>query len=177
MNFSYIDPQTGQTYSLTLEAQADGAFVVRLDGRAYRVRATRDGAHGWRLHIDGQPVRAFVAAEGAARYVQAGDAAARMLTVPETQRTRRRATGGTVSGEAALMAQMPGQIIEVYAQAGDPVTTGQTLAVLEAMKMELRVVAPLDGVVGAVHVRKGAVVARDQRLFDIRPADQNQRET
>lgn len=50
---------------------------------------------------------------------------------------------------------------------GDTVTRGQTLVLLEAMKMELRIAAPLDGQVRAVHCAAGQVVERGQILIEL----------
>ena len=53
---------------------------------------------------------------------------------------------------------MPGVVIDVRCQPGDDVTAGQTLVVLEAMKMEHHVNAPADGRVAEVRVVKGQQV-------------------
>ena len=53
---------------------------------------------------------------------------------------------------------MPGTILDVKVKAGDAVKTGQTLCVLEAMKMENEIPAPHDGTVAQVTVNKGATV-------------------
>jgi pyruvate carboxylase subunit B len=62
---------------------------------------------------------------------------------------------------------MPGQVRAVNVQAGDPVTKGQTLLLLEAMKMEIRVQAPMDGVVKRLIVKQGQTVEREQVLIEI----------
>jgi len=53
---------------------------------------------------------------------------------------------------------MPGVVIDVRCQPGDDVTAGQTLIVLEAMKMEHTIAAPRDGTVAAVHYAPGDLV-------------------
>ena len=50
---------------------------------------------------------------------------------------------------------MPGKIVATPARAGDAVTKGQPVVVLEAMKMEHALVAPFDGVVGEIGVSVG----------------------
>lgn len=57
-----------------------------------------------------------------------------------------------------VKAPMPGNILDVKVKAGDKVTNGQCLVVLEAMKMENEIPAPKDGVVTSVLVAKGATV-------------------
>ena len=61
------------------------------------------------------------------------------------------------SGEA-VAAPMPGTILKVNVAAGQAVKAGDTLCVLEAMKMENEIKAPRDGVVNTVAVQKGASV-------------------
>ena len=53
---------------------------------------------------------------------------------------------------------MPGNILDVSCTVGQAVTAGQTLIVLEAMKMENEILAPRDGTVAQVVTTKGAVV-------------------
>ena len=71
--------------------------------------------------------------------------------------------------QAGLEATMPGQVISVGIKEGDVVTKGQTLVILEAMKMELRVQAPYAGRVQRVLVKTGQVVERGQQLIEVTP--------
>ena len=58
----------------------------------------------------------------------------------------------------SLVAPMPGSVVRVHVSAGDPVTAGQVLVVLEAMKMEHSITAPTDGVVAELNASEGAQV-------------------
>ena len=53
---------------------------------------------------------------------------------------------------------MPGNILDVRVKAGDAVKAGDVLLILEAMKMENEIMAPVAGTVSAVNVTKGASV-------------------
>ena len=64
---------------------------------------------------------------------------------------------------------MPGQVVSVDVQAGDTVAKGQTLVILEAMKMEVRVQAPYAGRIRRVNVQTGQVVERGQQLVEMEP--------
>ncbi|MGV9008723.1 acetyl/propionyl/methylcrotonyl-CoA carboxylase subunit alpha [Brevundimonas sp.] len=70
---------------------------------------------------------------------------------------------GTAS-DGSLRAPMPGKIVATPAKAGDIVTKGQSIIVLEAMKMEHALVAPFDGEVGAVNAAVGDQVGADTVL-------------
>ena len=70
-----------------------------------------------------------------------------------------------------LTAPMPGRVLEVQATAGDRVTAGQTMIVLEAMKMEHRMTAPFDGTVIEVRVGTGEQVENGAILMVIEPTD------
>ena len=65
---------------------------------------------------------------------------------------------------------MPGVVVVVEVTAGDVVTQGTTLVVVEAMKMENRVMAHCDGTVTAVHCRVGDNVGVGDVLVEIEPA-------
>ncbi|KQS54176.1 methylcrotonoyl-CoA carboxylase [Brevundimonas sp. Leaf363] len=63
--------------------------------------------------------------------------------------------GGSTASDGALRAPMPGRIVAAPVKAGDAVSKGQPVVVLEAMKMEHALVAPFDGVVTEVNVAAG----------------------
>ena len=67
----------------------------------------------------------------------------------------------------SLAAPMPGTVLRVLVSPGDQVSAGQTLVLLEAMKMELAVAAPGDGTVSAVHVEAGQLVQGGAALAEI----------
>ena len=66
---------------------------------------------------------------------------------------------------------MPGQVRQVRVAEGDRVERGQTLIVLEAMKMEIRVPATHAGRVARLLVQEGQVVERGQPLIDVAPGE------
>lgn len=159
-HFTY--DHNGVTYTIHLEAGADDSFSVSINGRVLnnvQAHALPDG--GWRLVLDGQTIIAYSAADGNARHV-AVNGETYTLTIPDSRRQRR-----ATANAGDLSAQMPGQVIAVSVSAGDTVQAGQTLIVLEAMKMEIRVAAPADGIVKKVLVAVGDVVERGQRLAEV----------
>jgi biotin/lipoyl attachment len=64
--------------------------------------------------------------------------------------------------ENDIVANLPGAVHKILVSAGDHVKKGQAIVVLEAMKMEIEVKAPKDGVIGSIEVEKGQSVANNQ---------------
>ncbi|WP_172200210.1 biotin/lipoyl-containing protein [Campylobacter sp. RM16188] len=92
-----------------------------------------------------------------------GDA---MLMPPEISPAGRKATNENGNGEA-VVSSLPGNVFKILAKVGDKVKKGQILIILEAMKMEIEVVAPKDGVVSSIEVEQGQTVKNGQILARI----------
>lgn len=142
---------TGKSYRAAREDKTVDLEILRAeDGRL-------------ELLIDGERVTAFVSSDNAKRWVTV-DGRTYLLT---KQSGARKSGGGGRHAAGELAAPMPGQIRAVNVSAGDAVTKGQTLLVLEAMKMEIRIQSPMDGVVKLLMVEQGQTVEREQVLVEI----------
>lgn len=81
-------------------------------------------------------------------------------------------SGGEASGgDGRITTPMPGKVVQVAVSEGDTVEAGQTLLVLESMKMQHDVVAGVDGTVTAVHHATGDSVSFGDLLVEITPAE------
>ena len=72
-----------------------------------------------------------------------------------------------VAGDGKIRAPMDGSIINIVVNAGDTVTKGQTLLILEAMKIQQQIKSDVDGVVGEIIGQVGQQVKKRQVLFNI----------
>lgn len=89
---------------------------------------------------------------------------------------RQRAAYHETADEASglIKAQMPGKILTLSVRPGDSVSRGQNLLVMESMKMELALDAPIAGVVSSVDVGVGQLVAQGEVLVRIQTeSDEN----
>ena len=77
------------------------------------------------------------------------------------------AHGPANSGGKAVSSEMPGKIIRVDAQVGDHVEAGDSIMVIEAMKMEMSIAAPVSGTVSAIEVEAGDQIVTGQALAHI----------
>lgn len=69
--------------------------------------------------------------------------------------------------EGGLFTQMPGKIVKIMAAVGDKVVKGQTLIILEAMKMENEIKCGTTGVVKAIHVKAGDTLENGILMMEV----------
>ena len=131
----------GRVVEIDLDAGADGRTWLALGGRRIEVVIACHGDDVF-VHLDGEAY--------ALRYQH------------PLERLAAQAAG---SGDDSILAPMPGSIVSVSVQAGDTVTRGQTLLVMESMKMETTIIAPLDGVVAEIAYEPGQTFDRDAVLL------------
>jgi acetyl-CoA/propionyl-CoA carboxylase biotin carboxyl carrier protein len=137
------------------------AATVRAGEREIQMNAADVGGGRVRVELDGRAQIWDHAVLGADRWVQAGaDAFAYRLSELVVQ-------GASGAGEGALEAPMPGSVLSVRVAAGDQVSEGDVLVVVESMKMELTIVAPQDATVREVRVAAGDKVAQGQSLVEL----------
>ncbi|MGH3248336.1 MAG: biotin carboxylase N-terminal domain-containing protein, partial [Trebonia sp.] len=132
------DPATARSVA----DKADGTLTVSYQGRMRRYVFARDGETLW-LSRDGH---------------------AWTLTAQPAVTSRSAAGAGTGAGGGVVRAPMPGTVVAVLAEAGQRVSAGQRLVIVEAMKMEHTVTAPADGVVTELTAKAGQQVKMDEIL-------------
>ena len=166
-----------------LDEGGDAGRAVDLDPADSRAPALDDLGSG-RLRVrdrgrDGTDPRAVVtrltpAPDGRARVEVVVDGWRFELAVEDTARARlrhratRTADAAAASGSADIRAIIPGRIAAVRVTAGDEVTAGQTLLVVEAMKMQNELRAPRAGTVERVAVGEGQTIDRGDVLVVLR---------
>ena len=136
------------------EPVSPGLYSFLVDGASHTVLAGRAGPGGWNLQLRGRRYRVDVVDERTKAMRDMSPA------------------GSTVSGPAAVRAPMPGLVVKVEVEEGELVEAGGGLLVVEAMKMENSLTAPVGGRVGAIHVVAGQTVEKDEVLMDMLPTDQ-----
>jgi 3-methylcrotonyl-CoA carboxylase alpha subunit len=136
----------GEDKPVPASAWWDGEdLVVTLDGITRHYTCARDGTVVW-LGRDGHS-----------------------WALRELEAARR--AGSDVAGAGPVLAPMPGTVTVVDVAEGQQVTAGSRLLVVEAMKMEHVLTAPIDGVVRELQVRPGGTVKRDAVLLTLVSGD------
>ncbi len=80
---------------------------------------------------------------------------------------QRRSELGVSSGELSIKSPMPGLIVDIVVAEGDEVAKGQTLVILESMKMQNELKAPRDGVVQRISAQPGQSVEQNKLLITL----------
>ena len=127
--------------------------------------AAKDGAKAYTANVDGVNVAVELNAAGDAYTAKVNG---KSFTVKLTEGAAAAAAAPVASGAASAMtAPMPGTVMKIMVKPGDQVKNGDTVIVLEAMKMETPIAADKDGVIASVDVAVGAVVAEGDALLTI----------
>jgi len=136
-----------------VDVQGDPPEVlVTVDGRAVPVHVTVEGT-SVRAEIEGRPLHLEF---GGGLRIDGAPRAVRVAWEAEE------AVGEGVSATVDVRPPMPGRVVRVLAKPGDVVRRGAALVVLEAMKMQNEIPAPVSGTIREVRVREGdAVQASD----------------
>jgi biotin carboxyl carrier protein len=162
-------------------------YEVMIAGRNYRVELQRAGA-GWQCKLDGRelPVDVTAAQNGVLSLLLNGrsyevkqeiagnesnivvghERFSVSLRDPRSLPSRRGA-GTSDQGVKKITAPMPGKIVRLLASEGSAVQAGQSVIVIEAMKMQNELKAPKTGVMKKVMVAEGAAVDAGQTLAEV----------
>ncbi len=145
-------------HAVTLRAEI-GA-VLRLDGTPVEGVCWDGDAVGFTL--EGQAIRARVLRDGDALDVVL-DGATHALRHHDP----RAPADAAETGGGRVIAPMPGRVLRVLVTVGDRVARGDVLLVIEAMKVQMRITAPADGVVAAIGCAEGELVEDGAELVTL----------
>jgi 3-methylcrotonyl-CoA carboxylase alpha subunit len=151
----------GEAARAELSYLHDGALTLTV-GNVSGALAFASSANSIEIQFAGQRLRASVYTQGESDHVFSERGATQILAIDLLGH----AGEGEVEG-GRLTAPMPGKVVSFGVKAGDKVSKGQLLAVMEAMKMEHTIVAPAEGVVAELLYAPGDQVAEGAELLRI----------
>jgi 3-methylcrotonyl-CoA carboxylase alpha subunit len=149
-------------YEVFIEQRGDG-YRLEVDGRTYPLEVLDTRPAELSLLFAGRPVRLYWAVEGG-RWWIALDGCTYQLASPSTHAAR---SAGETGGGETVRAPMPAKVSAILATEGERVEKGETLMLLEAMKMEIRIKAPVSGRIIHLRVVNEQTVEKDQILAEI----------
>lgn len=161
----YITEVDGQSFEIELNRETE----IMVDGETRTIDFHYGESHGvYSLIIDNQSYEVIVEERDGKYQVLIHGVLYEVLV--EDERARRlAAAGGGIrgGGDNAIRSPMPGLIVDVVVSEGDSVAAGQTIVILESMKMQNELKAIADGVVAKVNVSAGENVEQNKELVVI----------
>ncbi len=154
----------GEPVTVRVRGRASAAEVAVGDGDPVPAVAVRDGDR-LRVTLDGATSTWVVAHSAGTVWLAAGG---QVTALREHERLASSSAGG--DGDGVVTSPMPGTVTVVQASVGDEVQAGTPLLVVEAMKMEHVLTAPVSGTVAELGVTAGRTVALDERVALVIPA-------
>lgn len=134
-----------------------GGYDLDVDGRRVEASLAPDeqaGGEGcWRLEMDGRSHEVWLARHGDEIFVHHAGRTHRIASINSLERAAAEASGAAGSG--AVMAPMPGVVVEVVTPVGTAVERNALLMTIESMKLQTPILAPQDGVVEEVAFSEG----------------------
>jgi 3-methylcrotonyl-CoA carboxylase alpha subunit len=153
----------GERHIVTAHGSAGDYVLVPPDGAAVTVSGARLAEGVLSGRFDGKARRFGVHAEPGSLVLHDGTGRLQLAVVE----VYRRDSDTSAAQDDQVRAPMPGRVVVVRAARGDNVVAGQELLVIEAMKMELALKAPRDGVVASVDAAAGDFVEADTVLVSL----------
>jgi pyruvate carboxylase subunit B len=155
-------PKSAEAAGLPAYAPTD--FNVTMHGETYHIRVTGAGhkteeQRPFFVSVDGVPEQILIETLTETVPTEAG--------MVDTRRASKGSKRPKASKEGHVTSSMPGTIVDILVKAGAKVKAGDPVLVIEAMKMENEVPAPVAGTVKAVNVAKGDSVNPDEALVEI----------
>lgn len=148
----------------------EGQYEIEIDGRKVHVDAVRSGRAVYSVIEDGRQFEVSVDEKGPRDFdVFVRGRLYHLEAVDERSRLLAETSKLAATGPQTVEAEMPGKVVLVKAAVGDTVSEGQGVVVVEAMKMENEIPAPIDGVVSELGVEVGDTVENGDMLFVVEP--------
>lgn len=158
----------GRRHTVDVRQVAAG-WMVTTDGREQLVDVA--GIEGrWSLLVGARSYEVEIESPAAGELLVTVNGAVSQVRIVSPVGPRARWRPGRSAGAAGprrVVAPMPGRIVKVLVKAGEPVAARQGLVVVEAMKMENELRAPVAGTVIAVRVTEGAAVEANEVLIEL----------
>lgn len=166
MEFEYtVD---GVTRKIAIEKK-DGTFHVRNAEVAFAADIVAISDSEIMLHVDGRTKTAYLARDGKRKVIFVDGRTFVVLEADAAAEAFHGADEKALDGGLQIRAPMPGKVIKVQVAEGEDVRKNQTLAIVEAMKMENEITSAIDGRVKKVHVAAGELVDSDKMLIELEP--------
>jgi len=143
-----------------------GQYLLDAGGTGHTIAVEPDGRGGQRLVVDGVATDALIAVDGNTIHVHLGG---QHFELHYLEPVELHADHSGTSADDVATAPMPGVVVAVHTAPGARVARGDTLMVIESMKLETAIKAWRDGTVETIHVPEGRTFERSAALVTFAP--------
>jgi acetyl/propionyl-CoA carboxylase alpha subunit len=156
----------GNIFEVHLDRQGD-FFRAIVGDQTYQVQVLDRQPGQISLRLGDRPITLYWAADGGQKWISR-EGCTYLLKKPEPLSARNQVED---SGGNLVRSPMPAQVQELFIAEGDQVENGQTILLLEAMKMEIHIRAPKTGRIKKLYVQQDQSVERGQSLVELEPGE------
>ncbi len=173
MIYQVTDKKTKESHRVELQEVSEGVYRLTLDGRTVEMDVAKSGRTIYSVIEEGRQFEAVVDEQGAHGFdILIRGRLFHLEAVDERSLLLSQQAKATASGPQAVEAEMPGKVVKVHFSVGDEVEEGAGVVVLEAMKMENEIFAPVSGRITELPVREGDTVETGALLFVVSPPEE-----
>ena len=166
MDFEFTVSGVRQTISLD---RKDDRVTIRHGDTTLEAEVRIISEDSVSLLVAGRSFLVIVARDKDKRHVWLNGRTYLVQSGKEEQRFAERGDERAQKGKSVVTAPMPGKVVKVNVAEGEAVRKNQTLAIVEAMKMENEIKSPLEGFVKKIYVSAGDLVDSEKPLLELEP--------
>jgi len=166
MDFEFTVNGVRQTISLD---RKDDRIFIRHGDKTLEAEVRVISKHAVSLLVAGRSFLVIVARDKDKKHVWLNGRTYLVQSGKEEQRLAERGDDRAQKGKSVVTSPMPGKVVKVNVSENEAVRKNQTLAVVEAMKMENEIKSPLEGFVKKIYVSPGDLVDSEKPLLELEP--------
>jgi len=158
--FNFTDRENKLTVDITYPFNLSTSYIAKVQNKEYSVQGRIINNNDLVVQIDGTSHKATVVVHNNLMHIYTGESEY-VLALPVNQFKK------STNEKGSLTAPMPGKVVQVFVKTDQEVKKGQSLLILEAMKMEHLIRAPADGKIEQVYYTVGDLVEEKALLLKI----------
>jgi len=157
-------PYIYEDFQLVVTPQAPGHYLITSGDRTLNLQIISQGENEAKLSLDGNHIKVQFHSDHESKIEICVDGRSHTLV----NQAMIIISAVNAVGGGSVTAPMHGALLEVFVEAGEKVSKGQRLAILEAMKMQHEILADVDGTISNIHVEAGTQIAAETLMIEIK---------
>lgn len=161
----------GDNFIIKIDGNQSGEYKAVVGEREYQISSSNVSPNEFSILLGKKNTKAYVAGANDSLFVFI-DGHVIQLKKPGSDNSGYGGTGGEFGVKDEVSTPMPGKVVKVLVKQGDKVSAGQSLVIVESMKMENEIKSPADGEVISVNFKDGDLVEPGQPIIKLNPSEE-----